>query len=46
MVKESRLRMTPPEVALARKMYHEKGKAPKDIADVFDRDRTCLTGVR
>jgi transposase len=35
--------MTAAERDLARKLYHEKGKEPSEIADIFDRDHSTIT---
>ena len=37
--------MTVAEIAMARKLYHEKGKEPKEIAYIFDRDRSTITRI-
>ncbi len=37
--------MTVAEIAMARKLYHEKGKEPKEIAYIFDRDRSTIARI-
>ena len=41
--KHPRPNMTVAEIAMARKLYHKKGKEPKETAYNFDRDRSTTT---
>ena len=43
--KHPRPNMTVAEIAMARKLYHEKGKEPKEIAYIFDRDRSTIARI-
>ena len=43
--KHPRPTMTAAEIAMARKLYHEKGKEPKEIAYIFDRDRSAVASL-
>ena len=40
--KHPRPNMTVAEIAMARKLYHKKGKEPKETAYIFDRDRSTI----
>ena len=43
--KHPRPNLTAAEIAMVRKLYHEKDMSPKDIAHIYDRDRSTITRI-